>query len=167
MDDEATIREVDPEKAQAVLTIRLFIPGLTEGAEDRYYLTRTPPPRSLMAESVTHNPDGSSTTVSTYTPEDLLAAHCTYADERTANGRGCGYGKTVSILGRSADEVEVHLSMYWTAQDGSRGDLDEEVVVPWLGVARAEFSGAGWLEAEITPVSSAAEPSAAADSPGM
>jgi len=152
VDDGAVIREVDPARAEAVLCIRLFIPGLTEGGEDRYYLARTPPRRrNRVIESVTRNPDGSITTISTSTTEDALVAHCSHADGRTADGRGCGYGQTVSIEGRSADEAVVHLSMNWTARDGSRGRLDEELVVPWLGAARAELGGGGWVAAEITP----------------
>jgi hypothetical protein len=147
VDDGAVIREVDPARAEAVLCIRLFIPGLTDGGEDRYYLARTPPRRrNRVIESVTRNPDGSVTTISTSTIEDALVAHCSHAD-----GRGCGYGQTVSIEGRSADEAVVHLSMNWTARDGSRGRLDEELVVPWLGAARAELSGGGWVAAEISP----------------
>jgi hypothetical protein len=151
VDVGAVIREVDPTRAEAVLCIRLFIPGLTEGGEDRYYLARTHPPRrNRVIESVTRNPDGSITTICTSAIEDAVVAHCSHADGRTADGRGCGYGKTVSIEGRSAGEAVVHLSMNWTARDGSRGRLDEELVVPWLGAVRAELGGGGWVAAEIT-----------------
>ena len=64
MDDGAVIREVDRAQAEAVLCIRLFVPGVTEGGEDRYYLARTSPWRKRVVESVTRNPDGSVTTIS-------------------------------------------------------------------------------------------------------
>jgi hypothetical protein len=151
VDEGAVIREVDPARAEAVLCIRLFVPGVTEGGEDLHYLTRTPPRLNRVVESVTRNPDGSVTTVRTCTSQESLVAHCTHADGRTPDGRGCGYAKTVAIVGRAADEAAVHVSMYWTASDGSRGHLDEELVVPWLGAARAELGGGGWVATEITP----------------
>jgi hypothetical protein len=163
VDEGVVIREVDPARAEAVLCIRLFVPGATEGGGDRHYLARTPTRRNRVVESVTRNPDGSITTISSHTSEETSVAHCTHADGRTADGRGCGYGKTVSVVGRSPDEVAVHLSMYWTARDGSRGNLDEELVVPWPGAARAEVDGGGWVTAEITPVGGEAEPPATAD----
>lgn len=166
MDEGAVIREVDRPQAEAVLCIRVFMPGVTEGGEDRYYLARTSPWRNRVVESVTSNPDGSITTISTYTSETSVA-HSNYSDGRTADGRGCGSGKHVSIVGQSADTVVVHLSMYWTACDGSRGNLDEELVVPWLAAARAELNDGGWVAVDITPVGGEAEPSPAAESAGI
>lgn len=152
MDEDAMIREVDPDKAEAVLTIRFFIPGVIEGGEDRYYLSRTSRPFNYVVESVTVNPDGSITERGRSTSAGETFAHASHANGRTADGRGFGHGKTVFIQGQSAEEVAIQLSMYWTARDGSCGNLDEELVVPWLGTSRKELGGGAWVAAEITPI---------------
>jgi hypothetical protein len=158
------IREVEADRAEAVLAVRLSIPGVVDGEVGRYPLARTRPRLpGPVVESVTHNPDGSMTTVETATFDmEAQVAHSAHADGRTADGRGFGYGLTVIIEGRSADAAAVRLLMYWTARDGRRGNSDGELVVPWLGSARAELGGGGWVAAEITPVGRPAEPGAAA-----
>ncbi|MBP3957051.1 hypothetical protein J8F10_17425 [Gemmata sp. G18] len=152
--EDAVIREVEPEKAEAVLTVRLHIPGVDEGRDDRYYLARVRPRQFIsVVESVICNPNGSITTTgSIRTVGETLVAHCSHADGATARGKGFGYSKTVSIRGRSADEVAVHVSVRWKARDGGRGRLDEELVVPWLGPARADLNGGIWVTADIAPM---------------
>jgi hypothetical protein len=148
------ISEVDPEKAEAILTIRMFIPGVIEDGKDQYHLARTPPRQcNSVIESVTVNPDGSITTRGTISSDaraDLIK--CSYARGRTADGRAFGFRKSVSLDGDSADTVIVKISMNWTARDGERGRFNEELVVPWLGATRKELSGRGWVVGEITPV---------------
>jgi hypothetical protein len=163
--DRAMVREAEADQAEAVLAVRLSITGVVNGEVGRYPLARTRPrPPAQVVESVTHNPDGSITTVETATFEmEGEVAHSTHADGRTADGRGFGYGLTVIVEGRSADAAAVHLLTYWTARDGRQGNSDGELVVPWLGTARVELGGGGWATAEITPVGRPAEPHAAAD----
>ena len=153
--DTTTIREVDPARAEAVLSVRLSIPGVAAGTEDEYHLARVKPPARVV-ESRTVNPDGSITETSTLECAPLVM-HSAHADGRTADGRGCGYGKTVSLESQSADAVTVHMTMSWTDRQGNRGSLDEVLLVSWLGEARREVAG-GWIEARITRVRVAAEP---------
>lgn len=159
-DDCTTIREVDPARAEAVLAVRLFIPDVVDGAEEEYHLARVKSTVPVV-ESRVVNADGSVTETRTIEIGSVVA-HCTYADGRTVDGRGRGFGKRVSIEGRSACAVSVHLSMYWTDRHGQRGGLDEELLVPWLGEVRRELAG-GWVEARITRVAGRAEPDATPD----
>jgi hypothetical protein len=162
--DYALIREVEPGEAEAVLTLWLFIPGLAEGCEDRHYLSRQPPRYCRVVESVTVNPDGSVTERGTLTSnESVVVSRSSFADGRTPDGRGYGFGKNLSIEGRSADAVLVHVSMYWTDREGRKGSLDEELFVTWLGTGKRELGGGAWLAAEITQAGSSAEPDASAD----
>lgn len=154
MSERGEIREVDRSQAEAVLSVRLFVPGVTEGGEDRYYLTRTPAPRADATETVTRNPDGSTTVVRTSTVTYSSTAHVSRSHGRT----GGGLHKSVYLTGLSADVLTVHFSAAWTAGDGSRGEGDAELVVPWLGAARAELSQGGWVTAEITPADSEPSP---------
>jgi hypothetical protein len=165
--DYALIREVEPQEAEALLTLRLFIPDVAEGCEDRHYLSRRRPRYCSVVESVTVNPDGSVTERGTLTSnESVVVAHSCFADGRTRDGRGCGFGKTVSIVGQSADAVVVQVSMYWTDREGKKGSLDEELIVPWLGTGKRELGGGAWMVAEIMPAGSSAEPRATPDCGG-
>ena len=142
--DEVEIREVERDRANAVLALRVFIPGATEGHEQRPFLSRSRP-RFEPGRTV---------------------AHSIYGSGRADNGRGCWCNLTVFLDGRSADEVAVALAACWAARDGSRGELDGvELVVPWLGAAEAELPGGGWVTADIVHLrpSDPAEPRAAAD----
>ncbi|MDY3554405.1 hypothetical protein R5W24_003527 [Gemmata sp. JC717] len=160
--DDALIREVEPGEAEAVLTLRLFMPGIAGGIEEQHYLSRRPPRSHTVVESVAVRPDGRVTERSTITvTERVQVVHCSHAD-----GRGCGYGKVVSIDGRPGGGAAVRVSMHWTGAAGGRGDLDEELAVPWLGYAKRELGGGAWMAAEITAVGSSAEPGAATHAAG-
>ncbi len=137
----------------------MFIPDVIAGAADEYHLARVGPPP--VVESSTVNPDGIYTHTRTFGVESLTA-HCAHADRRTADGRGCGYGKTVAIDGRSAFAAAVHRSMSWTDRRGRPGSMDEELLLPWLASARREAAG-GWIEATITRIAERVSSAAAAD----
>lgn len=142
---EWEIREVEADQAEAVLTLRVFVPGAVEGMEGRYHLARVPPPERVV------NPDGS---VSITMPG--FCVHLTCSDGVTDDGCGCGSFKEVSIEGRSADTVAVLVSMSWDNYPAGSGGFDEqELLVSWLGAARLDLPGGGWLAAEITPVGGA------------
>jgi hypothetical protein len=163
VDADVEIREVEADQAEAVLALRLFVPGVAGAHADRYFLARSPRPAEWTVESVTVEPDGTVTERGTLVSAARDVIHCLIADGRTADGRGCGSHTTVAIDGRSAAEVGVRLSVSWTAGDGSRGELETELVVPWLGAARRELAGGAWVAAEITPAAHAAEPQSAPD----
>lgn len=152
MADEWEIREVDADRAEAVLTLRVFVPGAVEGLEEQYHLARVPPPGRVVT-SVRVDPDGSVTETGHMTFGQTPVIHQAFGSGRTPDGRGTGFNKTVAIEGRSAGTVAVAVSMRWRNRPaGSGGFGRRELLVPWLGAARQDLSGGGWLEAEITPV---------------
>jgi len=147
------IRFIDSEKAEAVLTIRMLIPGVIERGDQQYHLTRTPPQFNYVVESETISPDGCNTkSVTTSSDEQVDVIMSIHADGRTSDGRGFGFRMSVSTEELPDNMVSVHLSMSWTDRDGKRGSLKEELVVPWLGASRKELSDGRWIAGEITPV---------------
>ncbi|MBX9624459.1 MAG: hypothetical protein K2X82_11680 [Gemmataceae bacterium] len=152
---ECEIREVEVDRAEAVLTLRVFVPGAVEDLDDHYHLARVPPPECVIT-SVKVNPDGSVTPTGFVTFEQTSLIHHMFADGVTADGRGCGSIKSVSIEGRSADTVAVRVRMSWRNRPAGSGGFDEqELLVPWLGAARLDLPGGGWLAAGVTPVGEA------------
>jgi hypothetical protein len=150
MDDGAVIREVDRDRAEAVLTLRVHVPGVSEGGSEEHYLARTRPRRVVGTESVTVLPDGRTVLLETITSEeDEIVSHSTFADGVAPDGRGCGCRKSVRLSG-GVDTVTIHLSMSWTDAAGERGELDGELAVPWLGAARVDLGGGRWVAGEIT-----------------
>jgi len=150
-DDFTIIRQVDPAEAEAVLTVRVFIQVPSRGSKDQYHLARgRPRPDTLIAESVTVNPDGSITRKGTIRCEEVdIVVKVVHAHGRTKDGRGCGYRKSISIDEQFAGAVVVQLTMSWHVHDGERGSLEEELVIPWLGAMRKELAGGAWVAAEI------------------
>ncbi|AWM40547.1 hypothetical protein GobsT_09370 [Gemmata obscuriglobus] len=157
IDELTTIREVDLASAEAILAVRLFIPGVVEGIGDEYPLARVPPLAAVIT-SRTVTPDGTET--GTITTTGAVVVYCAHVDGQTADGRGYGFSKTVFIEGRATDAVAVHVSLCWTDRHGRRGSLDEELLVPWLGDSRREVAG-GWVEARITPIACRADSNSA------
>lgn len=155
MSDGWEIREVAADRAEAVLTLRVFVPGAVEDLDDRYHLARVPPPERVVT-SVRVNPDGSVTETGHMTVGQTALIHQTFASGRTPDGRGTGFNKSVSVWGRSADTVAVRVSMSWRNRPAGSGGFDEqELLVPWLGAARLDLPGGGWLAVEIAPVGEA------------
>lgn len=150
--DDWEIREVESDRAEAVLTLRVFVPGAVEGLEEQYHLARVRPPKPVVT-SWRKNPDGSATGTVTLNIEGGPVAYVAIGRGVTADGRGCGSFKEVSIEGLGADTVAVTVSMSWRNWPaGSGGFGERELMVPWLGATRQELPGSGWLAAEIAAV---------------
>jgi hypothetical protein len=145
-DESTAIVEVDREQAQAVLLIRSSSPGLVVAAVEEYYLARTKAP-APVTELTTLNPDDTVRLTSCFAAEQSFL-HCARVDGRTSDGRGSGFGKTVSIEGHSSDTVSMRLWISWMDSYGRQETLYEELPVPWVGEARREFAG-GYCEACI------------------
>lgn len=157
MDDTDTleIRECEPgEAADAILALRVFVPGVLDGTAGEYPLRRSPPPPpDRVVESVTVSPDGRVTEVVTVrTVRMVSSAHACHADGVGPDGRGCGYGMMVSVEGRGPDAVAVSVSLHWTAPGGGRGEAAGEFEVPWLGAGGENLGDGVWVEGRITPV---------------
>lgn len=144
---------VEPEQAHAVAVVQMTIPNVSDAAETRYYLADSRRRRVITTvESVTVNLDGSITETGTLTFEDNVElVLSSYGDGRTADGRGFGCNTSIHFTGRQSGTI-VHLTASWRAPDGSCGEFDEELVVPWTGAARVELGGGTAIEAEVIPV---------------
>jgi hypothetical protein len=104
--------QVAEHQAEAVMIVELSIPGVVAEGQHKFPLQRNP--RGTLD-------------LGTYSG---FAAH-----GRTKDGRSMGYGGSFRISGQP-NQVVVDLSLSWTAEDGSRGDLDDQIQVPWLGRVR-------------------------------
>lgn len=146
MDSEETftIREVESvEEADAILTVRLSIPNVIESGQDEFYLARSSSERPLdELDCVVTATRGRCEEMDVY--RSLL-------DGRTAGDREWGYSKSTFIKGQS-DEVLVRLSISWTARDGSCGELETELTVPWFGAGQKDLGGGAWIAGHIRDV---------------
>ena len=159
------IKEVEPDEADAVLALRVSIPGVLSPHDDLYYLARVrSEPAEYTVESVFALEDGTIVERGTFTSGEVhMVSHHTHADGVTAEGRGCGFSKSVTISGHSLDAVTVDVSLSWTGRGSGSGRVAAKLVVPWLGSARQELGHAGWISATITPAGGLAAPISAPD----
>jgi hypothetical protein len=121
----AIFREVSSDEADAVLTLRLTIPNVTEIDEYKYYLKRN------------------------LTGHSYSVGHGFAADGRTDDRRGFGYGGNISIGGDTPESVSVELSLYWTTRDSRHGEIKAAVDVPWLGEVEKRLANGAHVSARI------------------
>jgi hypothetical protein len=158
MVEDLEIREAESgERAEAVLAVRLFIPGVGEEARYDLPLVRARPEPPVMVVEETVGPDGRRWVVTRERGSFSGHGQGSLGSGWPPGSPSWQYDSTVSVTGRSAVEVEVRASADWEHPDGASGGYEVELVVPWLGAARADTPTEGWVAAEITP----AEPSAA------
>lgn len=109
-------------EVDAVLVVKVSVPGLLEDAAFRFPLSRREAPGD-------------------YRPP------FTADDDVTADDEDEGYSGGVNILGATADTIKVEADFVGRGENGKDVNVTQTFSVPWLGQFDGDFNGVGHIRA--------------------